>query len=137
MMSGSPYISVATSEDFSRVVIENSYRVPVLVDFWADWCAPCRVLMPLLAGLANEFDGKFLLAKVNTEEERELGAQYQIRSLPTVKLFRNGEGVPQDLSQTRRWLRAAVEAGYQPALPQLEALEAELQGARSGGETDG
>jgi len=91
MMSESPYVSVATSENFSRVVIENSYRVPVLVDFWADWCAPCRVLMPLLAGLANEFGGKFLLAKVNTEEERDLGAQYQIRSLPTVKLFRNGE----------------------------------------------
>jgi putative thioredoxin len=61
------------------------------VDFWADWCAPCRVLMPILARLADEFGGKFLVAKVNTEEQRELTARYQIRSLPTVKLFRNGE----------------------------------------------
>jgi len=90
-MSKSPYVLEARSENFSEVVLTNSRRVPVLVDFWADWCAPCRVLMPILASLADEFGGKFLVAKVNTEEQRELAARYQIRSLPTVKLFRNGE----------------------------------------------
>lgn len=90
-MSESPYVLEARSENFSQLVLTSSRRVPVLVDFWADWCAPCRVLMPILARLADEFGGKFLVAKVNTEEQRELTARYQIRSLPTVKLFRNGE----------------------------------------------
>ncbi len=90
-MSESPFVYNVNSESFSRVVLENSYQVPVLVDFWADWCAPCGMLMPILAKLANEFAGRFILAKLNTEEEKMLAAQYQIRSLPTVKLFRNGE----------------------------------------------
>ncbi len=90
-MSDSPYEFEVNADNFSQVVIENSYRVPVLADFWADWCAPCRVLMPVLAKLASEFRGQLLIAKVNTEEQREIATQYQIRSLPTVKLFRNGE----------------------------------------------
>ena len=90
-MSDSQYEFDANADNFSRVVIENSYRVPVLVDFWADWCAPCRVLMPVLAKLADEFRGQMLVAKVNTEEQRGIATEYQIRSLPTVKLFRNGE----------------------------------------------
>lgn len=90
-MSDSPYEFEVNADNFSQIVIENSYRVPVLVDFWADWCAPCRVLMPVLAKLASEFRGQLLIAKVNTEEQREIATQYQIRSLPTVKLFRNGE----------------------------------------------
>ncbi len=90
-MSESPFVYNVNSESFSRVVLENSYQVPVMVDFWADWCAPCGMLLPILVKLANEFAGKFILAKLNTEEEKTLAAQYQIRSLPTVKLFRNGE----------------------------------------------
>ncbi len=90
-MSHSPYVMESRSENFVELVLQNSYRVPVLVDFWAEWCAPCRMLAPLLTKLADEFSGKFLVAKVNTEEQRELASRYQIRSLPTVKLFRNGE----------------------------------------------
>ena len=90
-MSDSPYVFEVNSDNFSELVIQNSYRVPVLVDFWADWCAPCRVLMPVLAKIASEFHGLLLVAKVNTEAQREIATQYQIRSLPTVKLFRNGE----------------------------------------------
>ena len=68
--------------------MEASFQVPVLVDFWAGWCQPCQVLMPVLAKLAEEYRGKFLLGKLNTEEEQEIAAQFGIRSIPTVKLFR-------------------------------------------------
>ncbi len=90
-MNDSPNVFVVDAENFAEVVIDASYSMPVLVDFWADWCAPCRALMPVLASLANEFRGKLTVAKVNTEEQREIAAEYQIRSLPTVKLFRNGQ----------------------------------------------
>jgi putative thioredoxin len=90
-MADSPYVIELNAGNFQQVVLESSHQQPVLVDFWADWCAPCRSLMPLLAKLAEEYQGKFILAKLNTEEERDIAAQFGIRSLPTVKLFSNGE----------------------------------------------
>lgn len=90
-MSESPYIVDVTRETFSSVVLQGSQRLPVLADFWADWCGPCKTLIPLLETLAREYDGKFLLAKINSDEQQELAAQYGVRSLPTVKVFLNGE----------------------------------------------
>jgi putative thioredoxin len=84
---------IATAENFVSDVIEASSRLPVLVDFWAPWCGPCKQLMPILERLATEYSGRFTLAKVNTDEEQELAAQIGIRSLPTVVLFKNGKGV--------------------------------------------
>ncbi len=92
-MADSRYVFEVTHATFSEMVLESSRRVPVLVDFWADWCAPCHMLVPVLAKLADEYQGKFVVAKVNTDQEQELAAQYAVRSLPTVKLFRNGEVV--------------------------------------------
>ncbi|KXX65783.1 thioredoxin [Marichromatium gracile] len=92
-MTDSPHVVTVTAENFQSVVIEGSYERPVLVDFWADWCAPCRMLMPLLTGLAERYDGRFLLAKVNTEEEQALAAQFGVRSLPTVRLYKDGQPV--------------------------------------------
>lgn len=92
-MSDSPYIYNVTAEDFQSVVIENSYKQPVLVDFWAEWCNPCQVLIPILSKLADEYKGTFILAKVNSDEQGELAAQAGVRSLPTVKLFVNGQVV--------------------------------------------
>ncbi len=92
-MTHSPHIADVTERDFDAQVIQRSHTVPVLVDFWATWCAPCQTLMPLLARLADEYQGKFFLAKVNTDKEQKLAAQHGIRSLPTVKLFRNGSAV--------------------------------------------
>jgi putative thioredoxin len=90
-MAESPYSFDVTAENFASIVLQGSMQVPVLVDFWAGWCQPCKILMPLLANLAGEYQGKFILAKVNTEEQQQLAAEYGIRSIPAVKLFHHGE----------------------------------------------
>jgi len=79
------------TESFERDVLQASAKVPVLVDFWAPWCAPCRVLKPILEKLAAEYQGKFLLAKVNSDEHQELSAQFGVRSIPNVKAFVDGK----------------------------------------------
>lgn len=76
--------------NFEQLVIENSQQTPVLVDFWAEWCAPCRVLMPVLERLAEAYQGRFLLARVDTDREPGIAAAFQVRSLPTLKLFHQG-----------------------------------------------
>jgi putative thioredoxin len=90
-MSESAYIHNVGVQDFQALVIENSYKQPVLVDFWADWCEPCKSLAPVLAKLAEEYKGKFILAKVDTEKEQELAAHFGIKSLPTMKVIFNGQ----------------------------------------------
>ncbi|MCF8017329.1 MAG: thioredoxin [Chromatiaceae bacterium] len=94
-MTDSAHIAAVTATDFEQIVIQGSFERPVLVDFWADWCAPCRQMMPILSRLAEEFKGQFFLAKVDTEAEQALAAQFGIRSLPTVQLFKNGQAVDQ------------------------------------------
>ncbi|MBG8560279.1 MULTISPECIES: thioredoxin [Pseudomonas] len=93
MSQETPYIFNATSADFDQSVIQNSYVKPVLVDFWADWCAPCKVLMPLLEKITAEYRGELLLAKVNCDVEQDIVARFGIRSLPTVVLFKDGQPV--------------------------------------------
>ena len=92
-MSDNPFVSVVTQHTFSDEVIERSKTTPVLVDFWAEWCGPCKMLMPILDKLALEYEGKFCVAKVDTETEQELAATHGIRSLPTVRMFRDGAAV--------------------------------------------
>ncbi len=81
----------ATQDTFVREVIDRSKDLPVLVDFWAEWCNPCKMLAPILTKLADELVGKFYLVKVDTDSEQQIAAQYGVRSLPTVKLFKDGE----------------------------------------------
>ncbi|WP_097458919.1 thioredoxin family protein [Mangrovitalea sediminis] len=89
-MTDSPYVFEATLENFQQDVIEASMTVPVVVDFWADWCQPCHQLMPVLQKLAAEYQGAFLLAKVNADEQQQLAAHLGVRSLPTVKIVKGG-----------------------------------------------
>lgn len=79
--------------DFQKEVIERSHEVPVLVDFWADWCGPCKMLAPVLEKLAGEAGGKWELIKINTEEHGELAGEHEVRGIPDVRLFKNGEVV--------------------------------------------
>lgn len=91
-MSDSPYIVEVTKENL-EAVIQKSLDTPILFDFWADWCEPCKSLMPILAKLADEYQGAFILAKMDTEAEPEIAQQLGIRSLPTVKLIIGGAAV--------------------------------------------
>lgn len=79
--------------DFPQHVLEESKRRPVVVDFWAPWCGPCKSLKPLLEKLAVEYGGRFLLAKINSDDNQELAARYGVRGIPSVKAFIDGEPV--------------------------------------------
>jgi putative thioredoxin len=92
-MSESPYIHNVGMQNFQNLVLEKSINKPVLVDFWADWCQPCQTIMPMLAKMAEEYGGKFELAKVNADAEQELAAHFGVKSLPTMKLFFQGQMV--------------------------------------------
>jgi len=76
-----------------QYLIDESFNRPVVVDFWADWCAPCKQLMPLLEKLADDYAGAFLLAKINADEQQGISQQLGVRSLPTVMVFKDGQPV--------------------------------------------
>jgi putative thioredoxin len=129
------YIVNIDASNAAALLIDESHKRPVVVDFWADWCAPCKVLMPLLEKIATEYQGAFLLAKVNADQQPGIAQQLGVRNLPTVMVIQGGQPVDGFAgAQSESFVRTMLEK-YLPkpwdGLLQL-GLEAMGQGDFSG-----
>jgi putative thioredoxin len=147
-MSDQAHVFDATTETFEAQVLQESMQTPVLVDFWATWCGPCKTLGPILEKLAGEYNGAFRLAKVDVDKEQEIAAAFQIRSVPTVFLVKGGQivdGFPGAApeSQVRELLKKhGIEPGQaandEPAAEEIAPLDphAEVMSLRKAIETE-
>jgi len=95
--------------DFEKEVIEKSKTIPVVVDFWASWCGPCTTLKPIIEKVAKDYEGKFILAKAATDDNKDAAAKYGVMSIPSVKLFKDGKVVDeftgaQPEAKIKEWL---------------------------------
>jgi putative thioredoxin len=124
----SPYVIEPTTRTFEQDVIERSRTVPVVVDFWASWCGPCKLMGPVLEKLAGEYAGKFILAKVDTERNQELALQFGVRSIPLVFGFRDAKiadafvGV-QPEAMIRAWLDRLLPTPAESLAAEASQLE--------------
>ena len=130
------HIVEITEANAQQYLIEESRQRLVVVDFWADWCEPCKVLMPLLENLANEYQGDFLLAKVNADEQPMIAQQLGVRSLPTVMMIKDGQPVDgfvgaQPENQIREILDKYLPKPWDGMLAQAQQLMAEGQAAEA------
>ena len=120
------------ASNFEQVVYENSKHTPVVMDFWAEWCGPCKILKPILEKLAEEYQGKFILAKINADQHQELAAQFAVRGIPSVKAVYNGEIVEEFSGALPE---AQVRAFLDRIIPSpAEELRTAAAAARAGGD---
>ena len=125
----SPHITEATVENFAGEVIERSSQVPVVVDFWAEWCQPCRILGPILEKLAVEYGGKFVLVKANTEQLSDFASGFGVRSIPAVFALRGGKVVDSFVgvlpeAAIRAWLDGIMPTPVEALRSEAMSLEA-------------
>ena len=113
--------------DFQVDVIQRSHKIPVLVDFWAEWCGPCKVLGPILERLAEKSNGQWVLAKVDTDKHQDLAVEYGVRGIPNVKLFVDGKvaheftgALPEPA--VVQWLKKALPDKYRKEIEQAQQL---------------
>lgn len=127
-----PLLSIVdiTLDNAQQFCIDESFNRPVVIDFWADWCGPCKNLMPILEKLANEYVGAFLLAKVNADDQQMISSQFGVRSLPTVMIMQNGQPIDGFTGalpevQVRELLAKYLPKPWEAPLNQARALMAE------------
>lgn len=125
----SPHSHEVSLADFESKVLAASHEVPVVVDFWAPWCQPCRILKPILEKLAAEYGGKFVLAKINSDENQELAQRYGVRGIPAVKAFIDGQMVDEFTgalpeAQIREFLGRLIPSPAEPLRREALALAA-------------
>lgn len=126
------FIVDVTAQNAQQVLIEESMKRPVVVDVWAEWCEPCKQLMPVLEKLANEYAGQFLLAKLNADTEQALAGQLGVRSLPTVMVLKDGQPVDgfagaQPEKEIREMLDKYLPKSWDLQLQQAQKLVGENQ----------